>query len=60
MGVTPGWGGAGQLASIVGKQEALKLLASSMKILPLQAMNIGLVDDIIPQDTVCLVLIAMF
>ena len=52
MGVTPGWGGAVQLAELVGKREALKILASSKKILPTQALDMGLVDEIIPQDTV--------
>jgi pentose-5-phosphate-3-epimerase len=48
MGVTPGWGGAMQLVDLVGKQEALKILVTSKKIQPTQA----LVDEIIPQDTV--------
>ena len=52
MGVTPGWGGAGQLVDIVGKREALKILASSKKIHPNEALNIGLVDEIIPDDIV--------
>jgi enoyl-CoA hydratase/carnithine racemase len=52
MGVTPGWGGAVQLADLVGKREALKILASSKKILPTQALDMGLVDEIIPQGTV--------
>lgn len=52
MGVTPGWAGAAQLADLVGKREALKILASSKKINPTQALNMGLVDEIIPQDTV--------
>ena len=52
MGVTPGWGGAAQLVDLVGKREALKTLASSKKIHPTQALEMGLVDEIIPQDTV--------
>lgn len=52
MGVTPGWGGAVQLVDLVGKREALKIVASSKKILPTQALKIGLVDEVIPEDTV--------
>ena len=51
MGVTPGWGGAVQLVDLVGKREALKTLASSKRIHPTQALDMGLVDEIIPQDT---------
>ena len=41
-----------QLVDLVGKREALKIVASSRKILPAQALNIGFVDEVIPEDTV--------
>ena len=50
MGVTPGWGGAMQLVDLVGKREALKILSSSKKILPIQALNMGLIDEVISTE----------
>jgi ethylmalonyl-CoA/methylmalonyl-CoA decarboxylase len=44
LGVSPGWGGATRLISIVGRQNALRLLASSPKVNTTEAINIKLVD----------------
>jgi ethylmalonyl-CoA/methylmalonyl-CoA decarboxylase len=38
MGISPGWGGARRLVDIVGRQEALKLLALGT---PIQVMEVG-------------------
>lgn len=51
LGVTPGWGGGTQLVNLVGRQQALKILMSCMKIDAKQAMSMGLADGIIPENT---------
>lgn len=53
MGVTPGWGGAAQLVELLGKQQALKILTSSQKIFSQEALNIGLADGVISNESVC-------
>jgi ethylmalonyl-CoA/methylmalonyl-CoA decarboxylase len=47
LGVTPGWGGAGRLQSIVGRRSAIMLLGSSLKVDPDSAVSIGLVDNVV-------------
>ena len=51
-GVTPGWGGGTQLVDLVGRQQALKLLTSSVKIHGIKAKAIGLVDGLIDKHSV--------
>jgi ethylmalonyl-CoA/methylmalonyl-CoA decarboxylase len=45
LGVTPGWGGASRLLSIVGRKSALRLLGTSMQVDVETALKIGLVDQ---------------
>ena len=46
LGTSCGWGGASRLLSIVGRNNALKLLAGSIKVIPSYAEQINLVDDV--------------
>jgi enoyl-CoA hydratase/carnithine racemase len=47
LGASPGWGGAYRLQSIVGRSNALRLLGTSMKVKPEQALMMGLVDQVV-------------
>uniref|UniRef100_A0A0N5CEK7 Ethylmalonyl-CoA decarboxylase n=1 Tax=Strongyloides papillosus TaxID=174720 RepID=A0A0N5CEK7_STREA len=50
MGVLQTWNGASKLIEIVGKHNALKLLAMSVVLPPKKALEIGLVDEIYSCD----------
>lgn len=50
LGLIPGWGGAGRLVHIVGKDKALKLIGSSMKIHPSVAKELGYIEMINNKD----------
>ena len=47
LGVTPGWGGAARLQSIVGRGNALKLLGTSCSIFGDEAIRIGFAESIV-------------
>ena len=47
LGASPGWGGAYRLQSIVGRSAALRLLGTSVKVKPEQALAMGLVDQVV-------------
>lgn len=44
MGLVPGWGGAARLVQILGSSPALKLLSGAVKVDPVTALRIGLVE----------------
>ncbi len=46
LGASTGWGGSSRLTKIVGRKEALKLLATSTKLMSTDATRIGLVDHL--------------
>ena len=46
LGASTGWGGGFRLTKIVGRKEALKLLATSTKLMSADASRIGLVDHL--------------
>lgn len=46
LGLIPGWGGASRLLHILGKDKALKLIGSSMKIHPAVAKELGYIEMI--------------
>lgn len=48
LGVSPGWGGLNRLVSIVGRTAALKLLCSSRRLSPEEALRCQYADDIMP------------
>ncbi len=50
IGATPGFGGAARLVSIVGRRHALRILGSSTRIQPWDAMTMGLVDTLYHRD----------
>ena len=47
IGASPGWGGGGRLLHIVGRQHALRLLATSERIKAQEMLKIGLADHVI-------------
>jgi ethylmalonyl-CoA/methylmalonyl-CoA decarboxylase len=46
LGVVPGWGGAGRLASIVGRSQALRVLSEARPLDAEACVKIGLVDRV--------------
>lgn len=51
LGISPGWGGAALLARIVGYQTALRLVLSGKVLTAEEAKQIGMVDEVVPQET---------
>ena len=50
LGLLPAWGGTQRLPELIGLEAALRLLWTGRKILPRQALELGLVDAIWPSD----------
>ena len=50
LGVSPGWGGLNRLVSLVGRTTALKLLCSSRRMSPEEALRCQYADDVIPES----------
>ena len=48
IGLTPGWGGLGRLARIVGEGTALRLLATCESVAGRRAVDLGLAAEIVP------------
>lgn len=46
MGVSTGWGGGARLVGIVGRREALRLLAWSPTITAAEGLTLGLLDAV--------------
>ena len=51
LGMIPAFGGSFRLPRLVGKSKAIELLLSGRKIRPDEALAIGLVDLIVPRET---------
>ena len=49
-GASPGWGGIHRLVSIVGRRSSIRLLCGSDPINPNNALEIGLVDQVVDID----------
>ncbi|XP_036901684.1 ethylmalonyl-CoA decarboxylase isoform X1 [Sturnira hondurensis] len=47
MGIIPSWGGATRLAEIIGSRQALKVLSGALKMDSEQALNLGMVDEVL-------------
>ncbi|XP_036995486.2 ethylmalonyl-CoA decarboxylase isoform X3 [Artibeus jamaicensis] len=47
MGIIPSWGGATRLAEIIGRRQALKVLSGALKMDSKQALNLGMVDEVL-------------
>ncbi len=50
LGLIPGYGGTQRLPRLVGQSTALKLLLTGEMIGAAEALRIGLVDEVVPQD----------
>jgi enoyl-CoA hydratase/carnithine racemase len=48
LGITPGWGGIQRMPRIVGRSKALELILFSKRLSPQEALEIGLVDRVVP------------
>lgn len=48
LGIIPGWGGTQRLPRLVGRSKALEMILFSRRIGPAEALDIGLVDRIVP------------
>ena len=46
LGLTPAWGGAQRLVSLIGRKESIRLLGTSTPVSAAEAVSIGLADDI--------------
>jgi len=47
LGVSPGWGGLGRMAGLVGRSVAAKLLFTALPLDPQEALRVGLVDELV-------------
>jgi enoyl-CoA hydratase/carnithine racemase len=47
LGASPAWGGAARLGSIVGRRQAIKIATTGKKIYPKEALQLGLVDQLV-------------
>lgn len=52
LGISPGWGGAALLARTIGYQKALRLLLTGQIIHADKAEQMGLADEVVPQEQV--------
>jgi len=49
LGITPGWGGIQRLPRLLGRSKALDMILFSKRLLPQEALAIGLVDRVFPR-----------
>lgn len=50
LGLSPGWGGGGRLVELIGRRQALGLLAGARRTDAQQALELGLADRLCPPD----------
>ena len=50
LGIIPGWGGTQRLTQVVGKARALDMILFSKTVTPAEALEIGLVNQVIPPE----------
>jgi enoyl-CoA hydratase/carnithine racemase len=48
LGITPGWGGVQRLPRVLGKSKALDMIFFSKRLSSTEALEIGLVDKVVP------------
>ncbi len=51
LGVLPGTGGTQRLPRLIGRQKAFDLMMLGAPVQPAQAKELGIVDDVVPADT---------
>ncbi len=51
LGVIPGWGGTQRLPRLVGRGAALKMILTGAMVDAVEALRIGLVDEVVPGDS---------
>lgn len=51
LGIIPGWGGTQRLSRLVGRAKALELILFSRRINPREALEVGLVNQLAPAET---------
>ena len=52
MGVAPGWGGGARLVRLVGRNKALKLIATGKVLRAGEAVALGLADEVLDEESV--------
>lgn len=52
LGLTTGWGGGARLFRLVGRSAALRLLLTAATLDAAEALDVGLVDQLVPPDAV--------
>lgn len=52
LAIIPGWGGTQRMTRLLGRGKALNLILNSKRLSSQEALNIGLVDGIFPQDQI--------
>jgi len=50
LGIIPGWGGTQRLPRVVGEPKALDMMLFSKTLSPAEALDIGLVDSLVPPE----------
>lgn len=52
LGLVPGWGGTTRLPRLIGLERALAMMLPGKAVPPREALTLGLVDRVVPRDTV--------
>lgn len=53
-GIMTGWGGAQRLVRIIGRSKALRILLTGQVLSAAEALELGLIDEVVPQPNVML------
>ncbi len=51
VGILPGGGGTQRLSALIGRQKALLMMLQAKLLSPAQALDIGIVDELVPADS---------
>jgi 3-hydroxyacyl-CoA dehydrogenase/enoyl-CoA hydratase/3-hydroxybutyryl-CoA epimerase len=51
LGLVPGWGGTVRLPRLIGLREGLSVLTNGKTVVPREAERLGIVDDVVSQDS---------
>ncbi len=50
LGIIPGFGGSVRLPRLIGFQRAIELVTSARRLMPQQALKMGVVDEVVPPE----------